>query len=82
MDIESTLTQYIESEIAYDRDGPLSHDEPLLDGVLDSTDILQLVLFVEERFGIRVEDEELVPETFETVRTVADYVRRKQNSGS
>jgi acyl carrier protein len=78
-DVERALTEFIETEIAYDRDqtrvGP---DDPLLDGLVDSTAMLRLVLFLEERFGIHVEDEELVPENFETVRKLAEFVERKQ----
>jgi acyl carrier protein len=78
-DVETQLAEYIEKEIAYDRGGaPLLPDEPLLDGLVDSTSMLRLVLFVEERFGVRVEDDELVPENFETVRSLAEFVDRKR----
>ena len=78
-DIESQLAEYIENEIAYDRGGaPLLPDDPLLDGLVDSTSMLRLVLFIEERFGVRVEDDELVPENFETVAKLAEFVERKR----
>lgn len=78
-EIESQLAEYVEREIAYDRGGaPVLPDEPLLEGLVDSTSMLRLVLFVEERFGVRVEDDELVPENFETVRSLAAFVERKQ----
>ena len=78
-DVETQLAEYIEKEIAYDRGGsPVLPDEPLLDGLIDSTSMLRLVLFIEERFGVRVEDDELVPENFETVATLAEFVERKR----
>lgn len=74
-DTESQIAAYVEREIAYDRGGtPVLPDEPLLNGLIDSTSMLRLVLFVEERFGVHVEDEDLVPENFETVSSLAAFV--------
>jgi acyl carrier protein len=80
MTTENELIEYIQTEIAYDRPTTLSHDEPLLDGALDSTDVLRLVVHVEERYGVRIEDTDLVPENFATVATLADLVRGKQSA--
>ena len=78
-DVENALAEFIENEVAYDRGGaPIRPDEPLLQGIIDSTGMLRLVLFIEERFGVRVEDEELVPENFETVGTLADFIENKR----
>jgi acyl carrier protein len=75
MDIETIVAQFIANEIAYDRvAGPIALEEPLLDGIMDSTDIMRLVFFLEEQFGITVADDELVPEHFSTVRKIADFV--------
>ena len=54
-------------------------DASLLEtGVIDSTGVLELVSFLEERFEVRVEDTELVPENLDSVRRLSDFVRRKQ----
>ena len=54
-DVERALGEFIAREIRYDSDQPeVGQDESLLDGTLDSTDILRLVFFVEERFGLHV----------------------------
>jgi acyl carrier protein len=59
----------------------LTDDYPLLDGkVLDSLDILKLVGFLEDRFSIDVDDEELVPEHFETISDIARLVESKRDS--
>jgi len=78
MDIEHELIDYIGTEIAYDRPTRLEPGDTLLDGVLDSTDILRLVVFVEERYGIEIGDDDLVPENFETIASVAALVRAKR----
>jgi acyl carrier protein len=75
--IERELIGYISTEIAYDRAGPLAPDAQLLDGALDSLDILRLVVFVEERYSIRIDDDDLVPENFATVDALAGLLRGK-----
>ena len=53
-------------------------DEPLIEnGVLTSLQTVELVMFMEDRFDIVVEDEELNEETFASVRTIADLVTSK-----
>lgn len=80
MSIENDLIDYICTEIAYDRATRLTPDEPLLDGALDSTDVLRLVVHVEDRYQVRIEDDELVPENFATVSTLADLLLAKGQS--
>lgn len=56
----------------------LKADTRLLDGgLLDSLGILQLTERIEETFGIKVADEDFVPENFETVRSLARYISRR-----
>ena len=76
--IEQELLDYISAEIAYDRAEPLAPDDALLDGALDSVDVLRLVVFVEERYGVTVGDDDLVPENFATASTLATFIRGKQ----
>ena len=44
-------------------------------GVLDSLSLLRLVVFIQERFGIVVDDVDLVPENFDTVDAICAYLR-------
>lgn len=76
--IEQSLLDYIGTEIAYDRDGTLSADDPLLDGVLDSLGILRVVSFIEEQFIVKIDDDDLLPENFATVAAIAELVGRKR----
>jgi acyl carrier protein len=78
MTTEAELIDYIRTEIAYDRATNLTEDEALLDGALDSTDVLRLVVHVEDRYGVRIEDADLVPENFATVRALAELIRSKR----
>lgn len=56
----------------------LGNDASLLDtGTMDSTGVLELIAFIEQRYGIAVGDREIVAENFDTVQRVAAYVHRK-----
>jgi acyl carrier protein len=47
-------------------------------GIVDSTGVLDLLMFVEEQFGIEVADDELAPENFDSIDKLADFVERKR----
>ena len=54
-----------------------SNDSFLEKGVIDSTGILELVMFVEETYGIEVEDDEVIPENFDSVSKLSVYISTK-----
>lgn len=47
--------------------------------IIDSTGVLELVLFVEEKFGISVEDTEIIPENFDSIEKIRNYVLSKSH---
>ncbi len=50
----------------------------LLDiGIIDSTGILELVEFVEEKYEISIEDHELVPENLDSVINLVNFIKKK-----
>ena len=54
-------------------------DDSLIDsGLLDSVGIFELVTHLEEEFGIKIEDDAIVPENFETADAVARFVDAKR----
>jgi acyl carrier protein len=79
MSIEAVIRGYIlENFLFTDDNGRLQDDTSFLEeGIVDSTGVLELVMFVEETFGVSVEDEEIVPENFDSVGRLARYVRPK-----
>jgi acyl carrier protein len=60
-------------------DGHLISDTaPLLEShIIDSTGVLEIVSFLEQHFGIQVEDEELVPENLNSISGISEYLERK-----
>lgn len=70
----------LKSFLFTDDSAALGNDQSLMStGVLDSTGILELINFVEETFGIKVSDEEMLPENFDSVDAVTAFVARKQS---
>ncbi len=65
-----------------------AHDVVFADGdslldrhIVDSTGILELILYLEETFGVRVHDAEMVPENLDSLDAIAGFVQRKQRAG-
>lgn len=47
-------------------------------GIVDSTGVLEIILFIEEQFGVKVKDEDMIAENFDSVSKIVDYVHRQQ----
>jgi len=80
MSIENAIRRYIlENFLFTDDEEQLQNEASFLEeGIVDSTGVLELVMFVEETFGFVVEDEEIVPENFDSVDQLSRYVRSKR----
>ncbi len=46
-------------------------------GIIDSTGILELVMFLEETYNIKIEDDELIPENLDNLTNIAQFLERK-----
>ena len=58
----------------------LSDEVSLIDsGIVDSTGMMDIILFLESTYGISIEDEETVPENLETIDRIAAFMARKQS---
>lgn len=74
---QDALTEFIRQEIGYA--GELSPDKDLLEAqILDSFNIVQLAAFVQQRFEIELEAEDLVRTNLATLASIAALVRRKK----
>ncbi|HET9904855.1 MAG TPA: acyl carrier protein [Xanthobacteraceae bacterium] len=78
-DIAAQIRAFIADNFLFREDRTaLADDESLLEaGLVDSTGVLELVAFLEERFNIQMADAEIVPENLDSVRAISDYVTRK-----
>jgi acyl carrier protein len=80
MSIEERLARFISKELLLDEvAGTVSFDYRLLEsGLLDSLGIQELTSFIEDEFGVRVLNEDLVPENFVTIESLARMVQHKR----
>ena len=78
--MESVINDYISREIVQDQAVlPLSNDTSLLTGgILDSLSLLRLVVFLQDRFQLTVDDTELLPENFDSVNAICAYLRARE----
>ena len=58
-DIEQEIRNFLVDTFLFGRSETLLDDAPLMDKVIDSHGVVELVVFLQERFAIRVEDEEV-----------------------
>jgi acyl carrier protein len=79
MDIKEQIRTYVVENLLFGDNGyRLEDDTSFLDeGIVDSTGVVELVMLVEERFGIAVDDDEIVPDNFDSVNNLVAYVSRK-----
>ena len=79
MNVKEQIREFIAENFLFNPDGfDLSDDASFLDeGVVDSTGTLEVVMFVEETFGVTVGDNEIEPENFDSVNKLAAYIARK-----
>jgi acyl carrier protein len=54
-------------------------DSFLEQGIIDSVGIMELILFVEETYCLRVSEHEVTPDNFDSVNKLARYIQSKQN---
>ena len=73
--IREQVRDFIRTNFLYDNAVSFEDSASLSElGILDETGALELVMFVEETYGVLVEDSDLVPENFDTVANVAAFV--------
>lgn len=81
MEIEAQIRQYVAQNLLFSDNGfEYENDDSFLqEGIIDSVGVLELVLFVEETFGVNVNDQEITPDNFDSVNKLASYIRSKMN---
>jgi acyl carrier protein len=77
--VEKIVREHISENILFSQSYPYADEDSLLEnGIIDSMNVMELVVFLEETMGIQVEDHEIVPDNFDSVSCLAEFVQRKQ----
>lgn len=78
-EIMTILAEYIAAEILKQPSRAIGADEPLLSsGLIDSFHLVDLGMFVEDKFGVRIDDAELNASTFDTLNQLAALIRSRK----
>jgi acyl carrier protein len=79
MDFKAKLRNFILENYLFTDDQSQLDDTAsfLQSGIIDSTGILELIFFLEEECGIKVSDEEMIPDNLDSVDNVLKFVASK-----
>ena len=76
-----TVREFIVENFLFGDGEQLQDDTSFMEtGIIDSTGILELITFLEEKYEINIEDDELIPENLDNLQNVAGFVNRKMDS--
>lgn len=80
MSIKQTIRRYVlENFLFTDDEAALQDgDSFLAGGIIDSTGVLEIMLFIEETYDIKVDDDEILPENLDSIDNLVAFIRRKQ----
>jgi len=78
MDDSSKVRDFVVKTFLFGDGASLRDDTSFLEeGIIDSTGILELIMFLEETYGIEIKDSELVPDNMDSLQNIARFVQRK-----
>lgn len=78
MDTSARVREFITKNFYVQDPSDLTDETSLLDrGIIDSTGVLELIGFLEETFGFKVEDAEMIPENLDGIARITAFVGRK-----
>lgn len=76
--VNTQIKNFVLQQFPLARTKNISEADPLLEsGILDSLGILEVVTFLENAFHMTLSDEELVPENFHSIESIAAFVQQK-----
>jgi acyl carrier protein len=78
--LEARIREFVTRELLFSPDGfPYADDASFLqEGIIDSLGVMELVAFVQQSFGVSIEQHEIKPDNFDSVMRLAAFIRRKQ----
>jgi acyl carrier protein len=82
MTIEQKIRAFIVENFFFgESDDNLKDDDSLLEnGIIDSTGVLEIVAFLEETYGIELNDEEIIPENLDSITSMSKFIANKQGT--
>ena len=82
-EIRSTIASFIAAEILKDPNRVILPDEALISsGLIDSFNLVDLALFVEDSFGVRIDDSELTADVFDSLDQLTRLIDKRRDSNT
>ena len=79
--IDLELREFVVDNYLFGQTNGLTDETSFLDaGIIDSTGVLELVSFLQTKYGIHLEDDEIVPENLDSLQRLNAFVRAKQSA--
>jgi len=77
-----TIRKFIIDNYLFGEDKLGNEDSFMETGIIDSTGILELVRFLESTYGIKVADEELLPDNLDSINKIVSFIYTKQSAST
>jgi acyl carrier protein len=79
--VAAAVKTFIRQELVYGDEANFDEDADLIEnGVIDSVSLLHLASYLEEQYDLQVQDEDLVPHNFRSLRSIEAFVTRCLNA--
>jgi len=80
MSIQETVMNFISENILFSDNGyPYKLEDSFLEkGIVDSMNVMEIVAFVEETFGVVIKDSDIVPLNFDSIANITKFIESKQ----
>ena len=80
-ELATRLRKYIDENFLFGVDTEYSDDDSFMEnGIIDSTGVLELIAYLESRFGFKVRNEDLVPENLDSISGLVQFVGKNHES--
>ena len=82
--MKNILRQFITDNFLFGLQGQtFSDDDSLLEKrIIDSTGVLELISFLDATFGVKVEDDELLPENLDSINRLIRFIEKKSKAAA
>lgn len=78
MNYSKPIRDFIVTNFLFGETGTLDDDVSFLEsGIIDSTGMLELIMFLENTWDIKVEPQEMIPENLDSIRRIHQFLSRK-----
>jgi acyl carrier protein len=77
-DLKAVVRQFLLDNFVMGTNVTIADDASFMKGhILDSTGFIELIMFIEDTYGIKVDDAEMLPENFDSLNNIERYVTKK-----